>query len=1204
MKLKTINLLGFKSFAQRTIIEIKDGITGIIGPNGCGKSNIIDAIKWVMGEQASKNLRADDPRDIIFAGSEKQKSPSMAEVIMTFENDGIKCPPEYLHLKEISIGRRIFKDGEREYIINGEQCRLKDVIKFLFAIGFGAKNYSIIQQDKRDKIIHADPDSLREILEENAGITIFKTRQKEAEKRLLDSEEKLKSLKNLESEISRQYKSLELQVKKAEEREELSKKIFVLEKKLLEKHVFHYKKQKESILNVLSQEKNVYEKNQIERAKLASTLNKFETEYNTISKDLKTNEDLYDEEKIELTKLQERLKNLHSLKEKFQDEKKKYAEDIKSHQNLIFEENLKLKDFSSQIEAVDKKSSELDNIIKKKLEDHDIIQEKNLVFESKKEALLSEKSAVLTSEKDILIERKLTETDISKRKRDSMTKEESLSKQKDALEDILKKIDSSQKTLDSNKNKNASIVEKKLLLVKKRDSIQKEKEELENDKERIKQNYLEKNASFESLKKLIDSNTGLSDGLVSLKETLGHLVYDYTHNAIKLEKEIGLTLEKALPEIFQTVLLKDNSDLLDFLDKIEENQIQKVSLLSDTHVSELSSSQKSKKEHILKKYKTISPSNKVISCHCASLLKIIDRVLIFNDDLELFECIEKENLQNDCFILISERGTLYQNGFISCGEDGESSQSIVSQKFEIEKLKEDKTKLEEELAQLENTCLKKRLALEEIDIELKAITESLQEDKILETKHVTLLESLILEKEKSSSDILLLKESLLENTKTIERLNDELKKQSEKESLLEKEKERLKSDLEDLESQFSSEKERANELSNEISKVKEERAVFGERIENLHRSYEESLKHSKFLDDNLKKHMDLSEKLSKEMDDSDNSQKNLQDEITAINKRTSELESVITKLNNDGESLFAKMKALKSKVENSSVENNKHKNIIEEKNLELARNETILEASFKDAQERFHMSQEDFDKIEARPEDEKTLQNDIQSFKVKVESIGPVNENAIEEFKAIKDRFTFLKDQKEDITTSIHELRKSIETIVETTKKHFLEHLKKVNFEFQNIFPILFPQGHGELNLSNPEDILNSGVEISVKLPGKKLKNMKLFSGGEKALTAISLILSLLKTQPTPFCFLDEVDAPLDEANIGRFNKVLETLSDQFQFIVITHNRRTMEILDTIYGVSMKQAGVSSMVSVDLTDAPDYLKKKNVRETKSGALAN
>ena len=161
-----------------------------------------------------------------------------------------------------------------------------------------------------------------------------------------------------------------------------------------------------------------------------------------------------------------------------------------------------------------------------------------------------------------------------------------------------------------------------------------------------------------------------------------------------------------------------------------------------------------------------------------------------------------------------------------------------------------------------------------------------------------------------------------------------------------------------------------------------------------------------------------------------------------------------------------------------------------------------------------------------------------------------------------------------------------------------------MNFEFQNIFPILFPQGHGELSLSNAEDILNSGVEIEVKLPGKRLKNMKLFSGGEKALTAISLILSLLKTQPTPFCFLDEVDAPLDEANIGRFNKVLEILGDQFQFIVITHNRRTMEILDTIYGISMKQAGISSMVSVDLTDAPDYLKKKNFKETKSGAIAN
>jgi chromosome segregation protein len=707
-----------------------------------------------------------------------------------------------------------------------------------------------------------------------------------------------------------------------------------------------------------------------------------------------------------------------------------------------------------------------------------------------------------------------------------------------------------------------------------------------------------------SLKKLIESNTGLSDGLVSIKEKLSHLVKEYAHNSIKFEKETGLLLEKSLPQIFQTVLVKDNSDLLDFLDKIEENQIQKVSLLSEDYVCELSTSQISKKEMILKKYKAFCPTKNILSSASQALSKIVDRILIFRDDLDLFECLEKEGIQNECFILISERGTLFQNGFISCGEDSEFTQSIVSQKFEIEKLSEEKSRLEEELAKFENNFVKQRNSLIDIEKELKIILEALQEDKILETKHATLLESLILEKEKYSSEMTLLKKNLEENTKTIEILKEDLLKQNQKGSLLEKEKFKINVDLEDLEAQFSYEKERSTELSNEMAKIKEERAIYSERIENLHRSYEESLKHSKFLDDNLKKYLNLSEKLSKEMDDSANNLKSLQVEINAIIERATGLEKDIKNMNDNGDSLFEKMNVLKTKLENSSAQNSGHKNIIEEKNLELARYDTILEASFKEAQERFHLSQEDFDKIEESDEDEKALQKDIQGFKIKVESIGPVNENAIEEFKSIQERFTFLKEQKEDITLSIHELRKSIETIVETTKKHFLEHLKKVNFEFQNIFPILFPQGHGELSLSNAEDILNSGVEIEVKLPGKRLKNMKLFSGGEKALTAISLILSLLKTQPTPFCFLDEVDAPLDEANIGRFNKVLEILGDQFQFIVITHNRRTMEILDTIYGISMKQAGISSMVSVDLTDAPDYLKKKNFKETKSGAIAN
>ncbi len=339
MKLKSIHISGFKSFADRVNIQYHDGITGVIGPNGSGKSNIIDAVRWVMGEQTAKSLRADDPTDIIFSGSQDRKPLSLAEVTLIFSNDGLHCPSEYMHLPEISIGRRINRGGEREYFMNREPCRLKDIVEFLLSIGLGSKSYAIIQQDKRDRIIQASPEDLREILEETAGITVFKVRRKEAEKRLSSTSERMKNLAEIEQELVRQKESLSEQVEKASLKLSLNQELKDKEIQLIKNHVGFYRNIASKIKKEVDSRSNEIQLSTIEASEWETIANDLKSTQLELTQQIKATENQLDDQKISLTKYQERSENYKRRHEERISQKDKIKKELSEEQlNLKREE--------------------------------------------------------------------------------------------------------------------------------------------------------------------------------------------------------------------------------------------------------------------------------------------------------------------------------------------------------------------------------------------------------------------------------------------------------------------------------------------------------------------------------------------------------------------------------------------------------------------------------------------------------------------------------------------------------------------------------------------------------------------------------------------------------------------------------------------------------------------------------------------------
>ena len=1206
MKLKSIHISGFKSFADRVNIHYHDGITGVIGPNGSGKSNIIDAVRWVMGEQTAKSLRADDPTDIIFSGSQDRKPLSLAEVTLIFSNDGLHCPSEYMHLPEISIGRRINRGGEREYFMNREPCRLKDIVEFLLSIGLGSKSYAIIQQDKRDRIIQASPEDLREILEETAGITVFKVRRKEAEKRLSSTSERMKNLAEIEQELVRQKESLADQVEKASQKLSYTQELKEKEIHLIKNHVGFYRNVASKIKKEVDSRSNEIQQATIEAGEWEAVANDLKSTQLELTQQMKATENQLDDQKIALTKYQERSENYKRRHEERITQKQKFKKELAEEQlNLKREEErqtqlmldieklgINLQKIDTEKESFQERLEELDESLQVDRMRGDEIRSEMRAIETSRGSLRARNESMLdTISRYNQQIQKVTDNYIA-----NVQSRGQIAADRKGIADNLSKVSIGLNEVVSNRNLIESELEK----------IKKQYEIANSERESVKQNHLEISSHASVLQKLVESNSGLSDGTLALKEKLSKQISGFLFDAVSLHKEDESILENCMPHLFQSALVENTDDFIEIVDKVEELSISKVTLFVKDMVSPLSPTEEEEKANVISINGVRCVGNRLESCKWPSAKKIFDRIFICQDEWILLKA--KKSCQNSQhFIFVTERGTISYGSFgLSCGilQEG-ASQGILQRRREYAETLVEKEKMQEKLANAEGALYLLSEKKKKIEIKVAELASVLEKEKVESVKLSSQLDNYDLQlrhmdenlarldedKQRLSAEILEAKDSFAKNQGQIEKLDAEFTS--------------LQRDLDDFETEFSDKKETRDEILTQLQSKKSERAVILERQSNNRQYYEEMVFQLKRMQQKVDSFISQIEELESQINNGENEFVNLNTEINSLQKQVKIFEDKLEYLVQEEAETSEELRVYESKLKSQKDTAASKQKFINEKLLELARYETIIETALKDALEKYNLSPEEIP-FEASNDQalRNSLEHRIKELQQAIHDLGAVNERALDEYKDVTERLNFLTTQKTDIERSMQELYLSIQEIEQNTKVRFKEIFDKVNIEFQKIFPVLFPSGYGELHMLNDQDLLNTGVEILVRLPGKKMQNMSLFSGGEKALTAISLIFSLLKTTPAPFCFLDEVDAPLDEANVGRFNDVLDALSNEFQFVVITHNRRTMEVLDTIYGISMSEPGVSKLVSVDLSDVPSHLRKKQKAAIRTGASVN
>lgn len=1200
MKLKSITIHGFKSFADRVTISYDNGITGIIGPNGSGKSNVIDAVRWVMGEQTAKSLRADDPTDIIFAGSQSRKPMGMAEVTLTFANDGRMCPPEYLHLPECSITRRIFRDGEREYLLNREQCRLKDISQFLMSIGLGSRTYSIIQQERRDRIVQASPADLRAILEETAGITVFKMQRKEAEKRLHTAGEQLEKLAAVESELTKQSDHLAEQVEKTKRKLALSSELRDDEIALLADNVAFHKSIALAVKEELGKRVATTQKSTVDTAGFEAEATRLTAEKMELTGNLEDRRKIVDGQRLSHTKLSERRENQITLAAERAAQLANFDASLASEQRELDESGSRIQAAARQMEE----SEEQSRIVDGELESLALQEEESLerarTGQSRMEGIRSEikvasnrlesnrtqlegivaLQAILhtrLAEKQGAIaakgsERAALETELSSREAAFLDGAGQLTKSEAALSELAQ--------LKSQKSE-----ERKRL----------------GERHEVKHRQLvEMDARLRSLRELVDEE-GDQAQTDPTKRPLSK--YPKLFESIGLDPEFEDRLEAAVPERVALHVVPSLEEVADIAVLQAAMEGSRIHALAAPALRGLTDAEKATADSLAKLPGMVAATKHLARGKNTAESHLFERIFFCDDLKSLFDHLQSQGkntkdqthqLAVESFVFILRSGAVYfGNGELRLGKSQDvRAAGLLKRKREIESLSAGRDALFAEVRALESDMQRLDLTIEDASAKFTSLSDGLSAHKEASIR----LEAEVAQLRMRMEHIAEFVATATEECKALQSdAQDQLARIATLEAAIANDtqkRETLASQLEDFVAAAEDDNEVTSEIKRQINAKRDLKQRANSALAAAKVAFEElSLQQDRTRTKLTRIQADrtaLLEQLELSGKSSGDLEADLDSLALAVRQGEAELEDLSSRITVYTEQIHV----LESKISNEKDSQLKTERMISEKQAELARAEAILETQYRDAWERFGLSETDFTMTEAGPtEAREKLESKIRNLKKQLEGLGPINEAAVAEFEETSQKLNFLRSQKDDITQSIAVLQSSIGEVEERTKASFLETYEQVGKRFESLFPILFPGGDARLNLLEPENLLETGVEILVRLPGKRMQNMSLFSGGEKALTAISLIFALLQNSPAPFCYLDEVDAPLDEANVGRFNSVLDALSAEFQFVVITHNRRTMEVLDSIYGISMNEPGVSRLVSVDLSEVPNRMKK-------------
>jgi len=1181
--LKSLEIRGFKSFADKTELKFKKGVTAVVGPNGSGKSNISDSVRWVLGEQSVKTLRGGKMEDVIFAGTQFRKPVGLAQVSLTLDNEDGSLSTEY---NEVTVSRRIFRSGETEYLINGTKCRLKDITQLFMDTGIGKEGYSLIGQGKIEAILSGKPEERRALLEEAAGIVKYKSRKEEAEKKLSNTDNNLVRIRDIISTYEERLEPLRIEREKALKYKEIADDLKEKEVSILVHNINNIENTLESFVKDVALREDDLNRKKKKLLEDKEILRVLESKIEALNKKSSEDKGEYYNKKEEISNIandieiyKERIKNTTALMEKnlisLEEIKKKIS---------AFEEELVIAKRELELKEREQKDKE-DEIKELEYNSSDSL-EKILEFEDTIKKLQNEEMELLKGNSEITSSIALIENDLkSKKEKIELTKVSLISSEGnvkinlatlDGLKKKLEVIRSEVKNLEvkiiDRKRKMAAIsgnISRKDNEIKAANKNINEIEASKNVLSNIEKHYEGYNRSVKVLMERIDKKmTPNAEGTKVVGEIF------------KVNKEYETAIEIALGAGISNIITENEQIAKNLINYLKKNKLGRATFLPLNNIRgtklNIDNSIKSMDGYIGIASEVIEFPEK----YEKAINNLLGRTIVAKD-MDSALAISKKGNNNYRIVTLSGE-IIAPGGALTGGSIHGKNNNILGRKREIEELVKKLEIKQEEMKKL----------LEEFKA-LKEEFKSLDEENLNDRDEI---HSKNIEVAKNESEIVALKNETEKLSRSIDITKNEIKKDENEIELLTKSLEEKKEELINLDEQKNINKQKNLEIDNLLKESRVKVDTARERLTELKvnkaaiyeilvsKSQDVSRIEGSINESNLKiQELNSENEMNKSsIVDFENSINLKQESIKNLEVRLGVLEEGFKEDEVKREKLKEEFRLKDSVIAEVSDIISKEEGDLNKKEIQKAKSEMEKENLYTKLNEELDLTLAEAKEIAVDVDDVNEFKESISSLKKKVSALGVVNLAAIEEYEEIKEKYEFMFTQEQDLEKAKAELLEVISEMTEKMKVLFKENFKILNKNFNETFIDLFKGGSAELILSEGDE-LTANIDINVEPPGKKLQNINLMSGGEKVLSAIALLFAILKMKPTPFCILDEIEAALDDANVYRYAEFLKEFSKNIQFIVITHRKGTMEASDVMYGVTMEEKGVSKVVSVDLT---------------------
>ena len=1181
MYLKSIEVNGFKSFANKIKLEFHNGITCIVGPNGSGKSNVADAVRWVLGEQSAKQLRGSNMQDVIFSGTESRKPQSFAYVAITLDNSDHQLNIDYT---EVTVARRVYRSGESEYLLNGHACRLKDVNELFYDTGIGKEGYSIIGQGQIEKILSSKPEDRRELFDEAAGIVKFKRRKAIALKKLENERANMVRVTDILAELEKQVGPLEKQ-------SEAAKQFLKLKEELKNYDVHIYILEREAITQILTdlQEKikiaetefnEVSSKNETLKAQYVS----IETKIEQMELHLEAKKAEFNHTKVQIgdiqgqiNVLQEQIDNEKRNQETISERMKAVEAEIQQRElqktELVQRQNEMNRELYDCENAKEKAKAELEALDQKMQEYRQTMEEKKGTIIT----LLNEKASYVAQEQrfqTMMEQNQIRKAELNQKLLKNKTEETA---QQQLLEQCQKELE------HFNTQKNQYEQDKKMFAVK--------LEELEAVFQKNQTQFIAKQQRYhavhtraESLKNLAERYEGYGTSIKRIMEQRSNRtgIHGVVADILKVKKQYEVAIETALGGSIQNVVTDTEQTAKQLIEYLKKNKFGRATFLPLNGISVRGSFTQ---KEALKETGVIGLASSLVEadeCYRTLIEYLLGRVLVVD---QIDHALAVARKYQYSIRIVTLEGELLNAGGSMTGGAFKNASNLLGRNREIEELEAEEKKLAKSLSDLQKTQKDCENKIAEIRLQKKQLEDAEQEIRL----QITRIGMSQKQAEEKQAEILAQQSDMVRESNQIEQLLLELKQNCaqlqqkvtaidqenqksesfvlEYQAMLEKEmKQREESAkmAETLSLQYANLSqshqfinENMQRIHREMEKFQEERSTLQHRIGQSERIVEEKIRETKTMNDQIEQQKQKEDLLEKEIavaaekkENFVHRQKGFFDEREELSSKLAALDKELFRLNNQKEKQEERLDAQTSYLWNE---------------YELMPSEAM------------QMRQEGYHNLTK-------LRKFANERKDQIKALGNVNVNAIEDYKEVLERYTFMKTQYEDLVQAERALVQVIEELDVGMRRQFQEKFEEIKVEFDQVFKELFGGGKGTLELIEGEDIIEAGIRIISQPPGKKLQNMMQLSGGEKALTAISLLFAIQNLKPSPFCLLDEIEAALDDSNVGRFSNYLHKLTKNTQFIIITHRRGTMVSADRLYGITMQEKGVSTLVSVNLIE--------------------